>query len=379
MMIENLPSEIVETVVLCPHGSAGKAFIEAGIEVEYIPSVSKFVSSLTCKKMIIGAREILYLRSAKNIREAIRKYRPNIVHLNEWVMIHAAIIAKYEKVTVIMHARNVAERRNLILHRTITALINRYVDEMIAIDQSVRKSFKEVKSCCVVYNPSRSESIKGKEKKENGEIITVTLLAILLECKGVWELLEAAKMLNYRKDIVFKIAGGNSRNREFHESMAGKLCHIIDIAQDVEKQMKEYIRKEKLNNVIMMGEVKDVNELFEETDILAFPSHLNGPGRSVFEAGAYGIPSIVAMKDRVEDVVVDGETGIIVPEKDAIALKNAILKLADDGILRRKLGNGARKKYLVQFDQKKIAADILGIYTKWIGNEEVCRRSRKPW
>ena len=92
----------------------------------------------------------------------------------------------------------------------------------------------------------------------------------------------------------------------------------------------------------LLGRVDQVETVLRESDVLAFPSHLNGPGRAVFEAGMHGIPAIVALKDRVEDVVEDGVTGLIVPPRDPRRLADAVLRLADDPTLRRRLGDAAR-------------------------------------
>jgi glycosyltransferase involved in cell wall biosynthesis len=101
---------------------------------------------------------------------------------------------------------------------------------------------------------------------------------------------------------------------------------------------------------------------YAETDVLAFPSHLDALGRSVFEAGMRGIPSVVALKTRIEDIVRDGETGLVVPPRDPAALAAAIGRLAGDAGLRRRLGEAARSRYLKQFDPARAAAEVLSVY-----------------
>ncbi|GDY23510.1 hypothetical protein LBMAG56_48570 [Verrucomicrobiota bacterium] len=76
------------------------------------------------------------------------------------------------------------------------------------------------------------------------------------------------------------------------------------------------------------------------------------------------IPSIVAMKDTVEDVIEDGVTGLIVPERDPVALAAAIQRLADDPALRGRMGATAQERYLRQFDPRRAAAAVLGIYQR---------------
>ena len=80
-----------------------------------------------------------------------------------------------------------------------------------------------------------------------------------------------------------------------------------------------------------------------------------------------GIPSIVAMKDRVEDVVEDGVTGIIVPERNPIKLAAAIQRLADDPGLLLQMGAAARERYVRQFDPHCAAEAVFGIYKRILG------------
>lgn len=72
------------------------------------------------------------------------------------------------------------------------------------------------------------------------------------------------------------------------------------------------------------------------------------------------------MRDKIEDVVEDGVTGLIIPEKNPVALANALQKLADDDKLRQRLGENARQKYISQFDRRKSANQVLEIYKSLI-------------
>jgi glycosyltransferase involved in cell wall biosynthesis len=110
------------------------------------------------------------------------------------------------------------------------------------------------------------------------------------------------------------------------------------------------------------GQTNPEGGVFRHTDVLVFPSRMNGPGRSVFEAGIHGIPSVLALKDRVEDVVEHGRTGLIVPERDPQALSDAVRQLADDPDLRARLGAAARDKYREQFEPSRVAAGMLAVY-----------------
>jgi glycosyltransferase involved in cell wall biosynthesis len=191
----------------------------------------------------------------------------------------------------------------------------------------------------------------------------VTFLAGLQRYKGVWDLLAAAKILRDRKDIVFNVYGGNCRPREFYRSWFGRACGVLGLDSDMESRVRSWVGREGLSATVrVLGNVVPEPWLFHATEILVFPSHLFGVGRSVFEAGVYGIPSIVTMREKVEDIVQDNVTGLFAKPQHPLALAQAIQRLADDDQLRERLGQNARRKYSEQFNPARIGAQMLALY-----------------
>ena len=75
-----------------------------------------------------------------------------------------------------------------------------------------------------------------------------------------------------------------------------------------------------------------------------------GFGVSIAEASSTGLPVVVTPCGGIADQVVDGETGIIVPERDRAAMARAMLELATSPDLRRQMGEAGRKRMAEQFD-----------------------------
>jgi glycosyltransferase involved in cell wall biosynthesis len=370
-LIENLPPGAVEATVASPDGPAVEAFRAAGARVLVIPGVSMLLSiagvPMRGWRMLDILRTIWLMRHGRHIRRAIRDVKPDIVHLNERGMLQAAMIACRARVPVVVHARSLMDRRTKWVKAITLHVLNRYVALVVPIDESVSWSIREVQRRRVVYNPLNLHKDAGmpalgsRRSNPDGRV-RVTYLSGLLPFKGIWDLLEAARRLRHRGDVVFQIAGGNSRPPAFFRSPAGWLAQITGLARDLERDVGAWISRERLSNVDLLGHVEGTVQLLTETDVLVFPSHLNGPGRSVFEAGVYGIPSVVALHDRIEDVVQDGVTGLIVPDREPGALAAAIERLVSDDDLRRRLGEQARRKYAVQFDPRRIAVQMLDVY-----------------
>lgn len=375
-LINAFPAGAVEGCVACPAGSIARHLASIGIRVAPIGGVSMLLSSHGVPMR--GARSLDLIRVLWNLvylpefRRRLREFRPDIVHLNERGMLGAAIVAKRMGYPVVMHARSVADFEVGWARRLSLAVINRWVDRVVAIDASVERSLKGVARVSVVYNPLEldpdSTPLADFHSEPPGAArpVNLTFLAGLLPFKGIWELMRAAMLLKERGCGGFKlrVAGGNARPPEFYRSLKGRVVSRLGFAPDVETPLVEFIRQNELGGEVeLLGFVKDLSGLLAaQTDILVFPSHLNGTGRSVFEAGMYGIPSVVALHDKVEDIVEDGVTGLICREKDAVSLADALEVMIRDGGLRKRMGLAARAKYAAQFSPAKSAADVLALY-----------------
>ena len=372
VLLEHLTPDEVAPTVLCPGGDVVPRLRRVAT-VRLIPGVSMFHSiegvPLRRFRLLELARTVWMRRHGAAIRAAIRETRPHVVHLNERGMLQAARIAREEGLPVVVHARSVAEHRESWVRRRSLAALRRDGTQVVAIDESVRRSLEGVATVEVVYNPLDERALavsrpRADEALTPGTQVRVTFLTGLQVYKGIYDLLECAALLRHRADIVFQVAGSNSRPADFHRSVAGRLLHLVGLAPDVESEIRRRIAAERLEPTVrLLGRVEAASVL-ATTDVLVFPSHLDGPGRSVFEAGARGIPSVVALRHRIQDVVVDGETGLIVPVRDPAALAEAVVRLADDPVLRARLGANARERYRRQFAARPIAQQMLGIYRR---------------
>lgn len=371
VLLEHFVPGAVSATVLCPEGDVVPRLKETGATVNLIPGVAMFHSiegvPLRGRRLLELGRTAWMMRYGDRIRAAIRETRPDVVHLNERGMLHAARIAHREGVPVVLHARSVAERREGWVRRISTRAIRRHVARVVAIDESVRASLEELQNVDTIYNPLHGRTLTDADTEsprpgDGGSRVRVTYLTGLQVFKGIRDLLQSALLLRHRAEIEFQIAGSNSRPAAFHRSLRGKLLHLFGFAPDVEASVRHWIEHHGLGATVrLLGRV-EADSILAETDILVFPSHLDGPGRSVFEAGARGIPAIVALRHRIEDVIVDGETGLIVPPRDPYSLAQAILRLADDAELRRRLGQNARTRYRRQFAPQPIADRMVELY-----------------
>jgi glycosyltransferase involved in cell wall biosynthesis len=102
--------------------------------------------------------------------------------------------------------------------------------------------------------------------------------------------------------------------------------------------------------------------LYERAAVVACPSRREGFGVACLEAMAAGRPVVASAVGGLRDLVVDGETGLLVPPGDVAALRAALERLLDDADLRARLGRAARERVLAEFTWKRYAEQVRDAY-----------------
>lgn len=157
----------------------------------------------------------------------------------------------------------------------------------------------------------------------NGRVV-VGAVARLSPEKGFEHLLRAVALLRKRGCEVDVVLAGDGPSRGGLERLAGELA-----LQD---------------RVQFLGEVphEDVPATLGTFDIFAMPSTWEGFGVAALEASAMQLPVVGSNIHGIPDVVIDGETGLLVPAADVDALADAIARLVADPAARQRMGAAGR-------------------------------------
>jgi glycosyltransferase involved in cell wall biosynthesis len=116
--------------------------------------------------------------------------------------------------------------------------------------------------------------------------------------------------------------------------------------------------------VRLVGERHDVPELLADADIFVLSSASEGLPVSVLEAMAAGLPVVASRVGSVPELVVHGETGILVPPGDESALAAALSSLVADAAERRRLGEAGRARAEKRFDLEPFRRAHVELYSR---------------
>lgn len=114
--------------------------------------------------------------------------------------------------------------------------------------------------------------------------------------------------------------------------------------------------------IIKVGMQTDVRPWMEMADVLVLPSYREGFPNVVLEAGAMELPCIVTDINGSREIVVEGETGLIVPARSADHLLQAMQWMADHPEERRAMGRKARPHIAKHWEQSYVRQCLKDYY-----------------
>ena len=161
-----------------------------------------------------------------------------------------------------------------------------------------------------------------------------------IERKGICYLIEAAKYLPKDK-FEIRIVGVGDLTEQLKQQAA--LLDERRETKDERTQSASIIFTGKLSPEALANEYKTAN-VFVLPAIVDHKGDTEGLGVVLIEAMELGLPIVASNVGGIPDVVVDGESGILVPEKDPVALADAFKRLEANPTLIQKLLAGARKR-----------------------------------
>ncbi|MBQ9227126.1 MAG: glycosyltransferase [Fibrobacter sp.] len=307
-----------------------------------------------------------------------RKFRPDVIHAH-WPFPHAYIAlgaAKLFRIPLVLNFHG-AELLLIRKKKWVKPLLKFAIGQAQAVfanSSFTAGKIKALRNVDVEWSPygttldTKDERRKTKdERRETGEIsaeptqaphpvngkFKILFVGRHIERKGICYLIEAAKYLP-RDQFEIRIVGVGDLTDKL-KSQAAEVSTTPDAA--------EIVFTGKLSPEALANEYKTAN-VFTLPAIVDSKGDTEGLGVVLIEAMELGLPVVASNVGGIPDVVVDGVSGILVPEKNPEALANAYKRLAAEPELQKQLLEGAQKRIDECFNWSKIVERQIAVYEK---------------
>jgi L-malate glycosyltransferase len=132
--------------------------------------------------------------------------------------------------------------------------------------------------------------------------------------------------------------------------------------------LEELVRQRGLaEHVRFLGLRRDIPRLLAAADLCLLTSVSEGIPLTLIEAMAAGLPVVATGVGGVGEVVADGETGLLAPLGSELYLRDAVLRLAGDGDLRRQMSRRARARAAALFSEEQMLGSYRRLYQEMVG------------
>ena len=296
-----------------------------------------------------------------------RKFRPDIIHAH-WPFPHAYIALGAAKLFKIPLALNFHGAELLLIRKKkwVRPLLKFAISQAQAVfanSSFTASKIKALRNVDVEWSPyGTTLEVSPASHPVNGKF-KILFVGRHIERKGICYLIEAAKYLP-RDQFEIRIVGVGDLTEQLKEQ-ADATCHPERNTEGVESKdlPAEIIFTGKLSPEALANEYKTAN-VFTLPAIVDSKGDTEGLGVVLIEAMELGLPIVASNVGGIPDVVIDGASGILVPEKDPQALANAYKRLAADPELVKQLLDGAQKRIAECFTWDGIIERQIAVYNR---------------
>ena len=121
------------------------------------------------------------------------------------------------------------------------------------------------------------------------------------------------------------------------------------------------------DSVHFAGHSNEIGELLAAADVFVFPSLYEGLGTSVLEAMAMGLPIVASDLPAIREMVIDGESALLVPPSSPGEFASAVERISGDRTVAHRLGEAAKRTFDERFQIDTCARGMMDLYEAVLG------------
>ena len=294
----------------------------------------------------VGARLRRSPAYLQEVRRALLRFRPHIVHANTLLTLPEATVARSLGLPLVIqvHEHPPAGRKRSVAVRAAARLADVLVGVSDATSAALRASAGRV-PVRTVHNGVATNGSGRVEPRSTG--CTIGTVATVSRTKGTDVFCRAAQLAAARRPgLRFEHVGAGDLHRDVG---LDEELHAIGGSPEL---VTALVRRGRL----------PAQEALSGMDVFVLASRSEAFPLATLEAMAAGLPIIATAVGGVPEQLVHLESGILVPPEDPAAIADWIIRLADDAALRQRLGAAAADRARNLFTLDRQAAGLHGAY-----------------
>jgi len=368
-------SRYVPVVLLFSAGKLAERMAEAGVETHLLPLASTVINT---RKDSLRGGGLLRVRTvartlAFTIRVArlIRKLNVDLVHTNSLKAdVIGGLAARLAGKKVVWHIRDRIAEDYLpkAAVKAMRFLVRRVPHYVIANSQCTLQTLNAAGALPSASIPSGLElGAEQRQRVVHDGLDTQDFTAEEPRAGGALRIGIVGRLAHWKGQHVFLDAA--ARVRELFPAVRFQIIGAALFGEEAyEKDLRAQAMTLGLDGAVeFTGFRDDVPQLIEGLDILVHASIMPEPfGQVVVEGMAAHTPVVATDGGGPREIVVQGETGLLVPMGDAAAMAGALLLLLEDPALRRRMGEAGARRVAEKFTIERTAARVQEVYDQML-------------
>lgn len=284
-----------------------------------------------------------FILQLRNIRQEVKIFRPALCYVTpnakdgafykDFVIV-MMLKAMGQKVVIHYHNKGVATRQDKPLDNFLYKRFFKGLKVILLADSLYKDVCKYVKREDVFICPNGIPE-QAPPAKTPHEGFNILFLSNMMKEKGVWDLVEACRILK-------------EQGKKFH-------CHFVGKWSDItEKEFHQKLQEIHLENEITAHGAKygtEKNAFFQQADVFVFPTYYNNEcfPLVLLEAMEQSLACISTCEGGISAIIEEGKTGYVIDKQRPLTLAKKIAYLIDHPALCQAMGEAGRKKFKEEF------------------------------
>ncbi len=315
------------------------------------------------RKTLLDRYPLAQIRQYRALRRTVRSVQPRILHTYFfWPILYGRLLKRAGLVPCLIENREDEGFNWSTWEYRLLQLTSTLPDRIICVSESVRDivlkregiDAEKVETIPngVPFQPFEGDPNSDREMSEelglepHNEVVGM-VANLNRTIKGVRYFIEAVPAIAAARPRARFLVVGGGKDRSRFEALAERLG-VAD-------------------RVRFTGFRSDVHRLYPLMDVSTLTSLSEGLSITILESMSHGIPVVATRVGGNPEIVIDGETGVLVPPKDPGAFARAVIGLLENPQERYRMGMAGRERAERAFSQKRVARRYEALYDEVLG------------